>query len=338
MVQGKFYFYWAIAEIASIVLFLRGITGWFELVQFYFAHAVTVGLTYMIYISLIAADRLLRDRIMTRGVIIFIAAIAVIPMAGPVTALCIPLFIRFVPVYPIRNESFEKIDNTILRVIKEKLAARVLPISEAFLIRTINRDDAFRMIGVLDESEWTAEKSSILKYIIRFSPYQSTILMAIDMISKKLDSILSEIAGLESRHNHDQAVPRRLAQLYHEIYNLDLCDPIMKQFYEKNACYHAVIAYKQSGTEDDAQFAVKLLLRADLVEEAQEIYSQIRAGGKYFFPKWITYEFELSIRLKDRENFNNLYALIETAGGVFVPDRVKEAAKTWKKVLTSAWL
>ena len=336
--EGKLYVYWVITEIASVVLFLRGITGWADLVQFSFAHAVTVGITYLLYISLIGSDRLLRKRVMTRAFIIFMTAIAIIPMAGPVTALCIPLFVRFVPVYPIRSESFEKVDNTILRAIGEKLSGRVVPISEALLIQSVKRHEVFRMMGVLGEAEWSATKSHILKYIIRFSPNQGIILMAIDMISKKLDSLLTEIAGLEDRRNPDQWVQRRLAELYHEIYNLELCDPIMKQFYEKNACYRAVISYKQSGSEDDAQFAVKLLLKADLIREAREIYNQIRKGKKYFFPKWITYEFELAIRLKDRENFDNLYTLIETAGGVFVPGRVKEAAKTWRRVLTSAWL
>ena len=335
---SKLYFYWTISEIAAVVFFLRGIEGWTDLVQFYFAHGVTMGLTYLIYISLAASDRLLREKIITRGFTIFIIAIAFIPMAGPVTALCLPLFLRFVPVYPVRSESFEKVDKKILRVMTRQFSGRILPISEALLIKSMKREDAFKMIGLLGESEWSSIKSSILKYIIRFSPYQSVILMAIDMISKKIDSILSDIAELEAMKNPDETIPGRLASLYHEIYNLDLCDPIMKQFYEKSACHYAVIAYKEGGSEDDAQFAVKLLLKSDRIKEAEEIYKQIRAGGNYFFPKWITYEFELSIRLKDRDAFDNLYALIETAGGVFIPDKVKEACKTWKRVLTSAWL
>ena len=338
MIGNKLYCYWAITEIASVALFLRGIAGWNDLLQFSLAHAVTIILTYMIYIFLAASERLLRKNIITIGFTVFITAIAIIPMAGPVTALSLLLFLRFMPLYPVRNESFEKIDKNILRVMRKKLSGRVIPISEALLIKSMKREDAFKMIGVLGESEWSSTKSSILKYILRFSPYQSTVLMAIDMINKKLNSILSEIAELETRKNPEQTVPRRLASLYHEIYNLDLCDPIMKQFYEKSACHYAVIAYKQSGTEDDAQFAVKYLLESDRAKEAEEIYKHIRAKGDYFFPKWITYEFELSIKLKDREAFDNLYQLIETAGGVFIPGKVKEAGKTWKRVLTSAWL
>ena len=52
----------------------------------------------------------------------------------------------------------------------------------------------------------------------------------------------------------------------------------------------------------------------------------------------ITYEFELSVRRGDRDQFNDLYLLIEAGGGVFIPQRVKEAASAWQKFLTSAWL
>jgi hypothetical protein len=186
--------------------------------------------------------------------------------------------------------------------------------------------------------DWTAVKSGLLRYIIRLSPYKNVVLMALDILNSKLDSIIGEIRHFESTENQDHTTLQHLANLYHEICYLDLSEPVMKPFYQGKACQYAVDAFRKSGSEDDALLAVKYLLEADKVVEAKAIYDEVRRKGTYFFPRWITYEFELSVRLSDKELFNNLLLLIETGGGVFIPDKVKEAAQAWQRALTSAWL
>jgi hypothetical protein len=159
------------------------------------------------------------------------------------------------------------------------------------------------------------------------------------MLKKKTDAIFSEIAGLEPQAGLNREKLRLLANFYHEICYLDLCEPVMKQIYLDKACNYAVRAFEQGDKdEDDALLAVRYLLEVGRLDDAHELYLRIRNKGKYFFPKWIPYEFELSVRRTDFELFTHLYLLIESGGGVYVPDKVKGAAKAWRKVLTSAWL
>jgi hypothetical protein len=218
------------------------------------------------------------------------------------------------------------------------LASRSIPVTEALLIRGLSREDAMRMVGVIGELEWKAPKASILRYIIRLCPYQNVIQMAVDLLRQKMDDILAAIVALEAAAVPDAHTCHQIASLYHEIDYLNLSEPLMKRFYQQRACDYAVKAYRLSRAEDGALAAVRYLLEADRVEEAKTIYNEIRGQGTYFFPKWISYEFEFSVRLDDRNLFNDLYLLIESGGGIFIPARVQQAARAWQKLLTSAWL
>jgi len=360
--EKKLYWYWGVMQIATALLLLRGINNWVELIGFLYSHGLVISLTYLIFISLATTDTLLKSRIITRGFLSFLLTLSVIPLIGPCVALFLSIFLRFYPVYPVRVESFNKLNEEVLRVIQKRFEeraipaseallinlrfalplslnpTRAIPASEALLIRKMSRDDALKMIAIIGDMDWSANKSAVLRYMIRLSPYQNVVLMSIDLLSKKLDSILSEIAHLESVPNKDNSIFRRIANLYHEISYLDLCDPIMKPFYLKKACEYALLALKTGKTEDDALLSVKYLIEAERIVEAKEIYEEIKAKGDYFHPKWVAYEFELYLKLGDRESFSALQLLIETGGGVFIPEKVKEAAKAWSMILTSAWL
>jgi hypothetical protein len=287
---------------------------------------------------MLGTDRLLKKQLITRAFTFFFLAVAIIPLIGPPAALFFILFIRFYPIYPVRTEAFDKVNRDVLLVMQKRFEGRTIPVSEALLIRTLSRGDALKTVAILDEMDWSSTKSGLLKYMIRLRPFQNVVLMAIDMIHKKMDGILTEIASLSSLDKPDRDTWRSLANLYHEICYLDLCEPAMKPFYEAKACEYAISSYRAGESEEDALFAVRYLLEADRIRDARQIYDHIRDKGHYFFPKWITYEFELSVRTRDIDTFNDLYLLIESAGGVFIPGRVKEAAKAWKRVLTSAWL
>jgi hypothetical protein len=287
----------------------------------------------------IGSDRQLKDNLISKGFVIFLFMVSLVPLIGPAVALFIVLFLRFYPILPLRTESFQKINQDILIGIQKTIGDRTIPLTEALLIRQLKRDDALRMLAVIDEMEWTATKSGILRYIIRLSPFQNIVLIAVDMLKKKTDAIVKDISDLESMPEPGGNIYQQIANLYHEISYLDLCEPVMKQTYQDKACKHALLAYKNGGEqEDEALLAVKYLLEADRVDDAYEIYRQVRKKGAYFFPKWVTYEFEFAVRRSDDTLFNNLYLLIESGGGVFIPEKVKQAAKAWRKVLTSAWL
>jgi hypothetical protein len=334
-----YYGLWGISETVTAVLLIQGIANGFQLMAFLASHGLTIALTVMIFVALIGGDPQLRHQLITKGFIIFLITVAIVPLVGPGVMLFTAVFLRLFPIYPVRSESYQKVSREVLINIQQKLQARTIPLTEALLIRQLPRDMALRMLGVIDEMDWTATKSSILRYIIRLSPYQNIVLMAIDIMKKKMDAILSEIAQLEhlgkKRHEHLNT----LSNLYHELCYLDLCEPLMKQTYLNKACGYALECYHmRDHNEDDALLSVKYLLEANRLEEAQEIYHTMRNKGDYFFPKWVTYELEFSVKNSDEALFNNLYLLIESGGGVFIPDKVKEAAKTWKKVLTSAWL
>jgi hypothetical protein len=336
---NKLYGYWAFTELATAMLLLKGIEGWAEISIFVVSHGLSMLLTYLIFIALIGVDRVLRKKIITRGFICFLLAVSMVPLVGPAVSLFFTLFLRFFPVHPVRTESFKKINRDVLMVLQKRFESRSIPITEALLVRSMTREDALKMVAIVGEMNWKPIKSNILKYIIRLSPFQNVVLMAIDMLRKQMDTILAEISALEARQNPDHAIFNRLANLYHEIEYLDLCEPIMKPFYQEKACEYALRAFNQGGeNEDDALLSVRYLLEMDRVQKARETYDRVRSKGDYFFPKWITYEFEFSARQQDTEAFNDLYLLIASAGGVFVPAKVKEAATAWKKVLTSAWL
>ena len=339
MMENKLYVYWGISEIATAIFLIRGITDWVQLTAFLTSHGLSIALTYMIFGILIGSDDQLRKQMLTKGFMLFSNTISVIPLIGPGVMLFIGIFIRFFPLYPIRTESYEKVSREVLISIQQKLEGRTIPLTEALLIRQLPRDMALRMLAVIDEMDWTATKSSILRYVIRLSPYQNIVLVAIDILKKKMDEILLEITQLEGIGEKTHEDFHTLSNLYHELCYLDLCEPIMKQTYLDKACGYALECYRHGGyNEDAALLAVRYLLEANRVEEAHEIYNAVRSKGDYFFPKWVTYELEFSVKKSDEVLFNNLYLLIESGGGVYIPDKVKEAAKAWKKVLTSAWL
>ena len=335
---NKLYWYWSLAELATAVLLLRGLSNWMELGGFLVSHGLVVGLTYLIFFALAGTNRILRQSVITRDFALFLLTLAVVPLIGPPAVLFLILFLCFYPLHPIRVEAFEKVNRDVLVIMQKIFEGRVIPVTEALLIRGMDRADALKMTAVIGEMEWSAAKSGILKYIIRLSPYQGVVLLAIDLMNKKMDAVLAGIAEIQALKSMDRPAYQKLAHQYHEICYLDLCDPVMKQFYQARACQNALAAFEKSGSEDDALLAVKYLLEADRIQEARKVYETVRAQGDYFFPKWISYEFELSIRLGDKTLFENLNLLIETGGGVFIPDKVKEAAKAWRMVLTSAWL
>jgi hypothetical protein len=339
MIANKLYWFWGITETATAVFLIQGISNWVQLMAFLASHGLTIALTYMIFGVLIGSDPQLRNQVLTKGFIIFLITISIVPLIGPGTMLFIAIFLRFFPLYPVRTESYQKVNREVLINIQQKLQARTIPLTEALLIRQLPRDMALRMLGIIDEMDWTATKSSILRYVIRLSPYQNIVLMAIDIMKKKTDAILSEITQLEGSGKKTHENFNTLSNLYHELCYLDLLEPLMKQTYLNKACGYALDCYHlRDHNEDDALLAVRYLLEANRVEEAHEIYNTVRSKGDYFFPKWVTYELEISVKKSDEVLFNNLYLLIESGGGVFIPDKVKEAAKAWKKVLTSAWL
>lgn len=335
----KLYWYWALTEISTSVFLLKGISGPAQLTAFLMSHGLTILLTYMIFGVLIGSDSLLRSRVMSKGFLTFLCFVAIVPLIGPAAVLFLIVFLRFFPLYPVRTEAFRKINKDVLMVMQKKIEARSIPITEALLIRGLSREESLRMVAVIGEMDWTPTKAGILKYTIRLSPFQNVVLMAIDMIRKKMDAILAEIVRLETAGQPNAETLHAMASLYHEICFLDLCEPIMKKSYQNKACEYALKAFEiGKETEDDALLAVKYFLGADRIDEAKDVYEKIRNTGDYFIPKWIPYEFEISVRLEDKELFDNLYILIEAGGGVFIPDKVKEAAKAWKKVLTSVWL
>ena len=339
MLENKLYWYWGISEIATAVFLIQGISNWVQFMAFLTSHGLTIALTYMIFGILIGSDPQLRKQVFTKGFILFFNIIAIVPLIGPAVTLFIAIFLRFFPLYPVRTESYQKVNRDVLIGVQQRLEGRTIPLTEALLIRQLPRDVALRMLSVIDEMDWTATKSSILRYIIRLSTYQNIVLVAIDILKKKTDAILSEIAQLEVLEEKTHENLHTLSNLYHELCYLDLCEPLMKQTYLNKSCENALKCLEISnGNEDDALLSVKYLLEADRVDEAHDIYNRVRESGDYFFPRWVTYEFEFSVRKSDEILFDNLYLLIESGGGVFIPEKVKEAAKAWRKVLTSAWL
>lgn len=329
---------WAVTEVAVCYFLITGMSDLPEALSFLCAHGLSVLLVYLIVNGLIKHDRSLGKRMITEALMKFLVFLAVIPLIGPVLSLFIVLFFRLYPLYPVRTELFDRVDKDILVVLKEKYEGRAIPVLEAFLVRGMRGEHALRVISRVDEMEWTPMKSVILRSIIRMGFRQNVVLMAIDILTKKLDQILADISAAEDADNTDAETMRRLANLYHEISYLNLCDSIMKPFYQEKACKWAVRVFQQAHSEENALLCVRYLLEAGDAEKARKIYEAMRKKGNYFLPKWITYEFELTLVRGEIASFNRIYQIIETVEEVYIPGKVKEAARTWKRVLTSAWL
>lgn len=329
---------WCITEVAVCFTLINGISDFPDLLSFLCAHGLSVLLVYLIVDGLIKHDNSIGKTMITRAFLKFLVFFAIIPLIGPVVSLFIVLFFRLYPLYPVRTEEFERLDRDILVVLKKKYEGGAIPALEAFLIRGMSGDCALRLISRIDEMEWTATKSIILRNIIRIGSRENVVLMAIDILTKKLDQILSNITALEAADDTDAETMRRLASLYHEIYYLDLCDSIMKPFYQEKACHWAIRAFDREDSEDNALLCVKYLLEAGKTSKAKEIYEIMREKGNYFLPKWIAYEFELALVYGELDPFDFIYQAFEKTEGVYIPTRVKEAARTWRRVLTSAWL
>ncbi|MBU0768455.1 MAG: hypothetical protein KJ687_05140, partial [Proteobacteria bacterium] len=277
---NKLYGYWALAEISTGIFLLGGISGWVQFTAFLCSHGLTIALTYMLFGVLIGGDSRLRKDVITRGFLTFLAIVANIPLIGPAAVLFLIVFLRYFPIYPVRTESFRKINKDVLMVMQKKIEARSIPITEALLIRGISREQSLKMVAVIGEMDWAPAKAGILKYIIRLSPFQNVVLMAIDMLRKKLDGIIAEIVRMEAVEHPDAGTFRMLANLYHEICFLDLSEPIMKRNYQNKACEYALKAFKtKKQSEEDALLAVKYLLESDRVGEAKEVYDHIRNTG-----------------------------------------------------------
>ena len=329
---------WCITEVAVCFTLINGISDFPDLLSFLCAHGLSVLLVYLIVDELIKHDNSIGKTMITRAFSKFLVFLAIIPLIGPVISLFIVLFFRLYPLYPVQTEQFERLDKDILVVLKKKYEGRAIPALETFLIRGISGDYAMRVISRIDEMEWSATKSIILRNIIRMGSREKVVLMAIDILTKKLDQILSSITALEATDNTDAETMRWLASLYHEIYHLDLCDSIMKPFYQEKACHRAVRAFDQEDSEENALLCVKYLLEAGETLKAKEIYETMQKKGDYFLPRWIAYEFELALVYGELDPFDFIYQAFEKTEGVYIPKRVKEAARTWKRVLTSAWL
>ena len=327
-----------ITEVAVCFFLINGITNFFDVASFLCAYVLSILLVYLLVNELIKHDRSLGETMISKALLKFLVLLAIIPLIGPAVSLFIVVFFRLYPIYPVRVELFDRVDKDILMVLKKQYEGRAIPVLEAFQVQGISADNMLTLISRVDEMEWTVMKSVILRNIIKLSPRQNVVLMAIDILTKKLDQILSDINALESADNLSAEIMQRLANLYHEIYYLDLCDSIMNPFYQEKACYWAIRAFEEEDSEENALLCVKYLLRAGEASKAKEVYETVREKGDYFLPRWIAYEFELALIHGEVDPFNRIYEAIEKIEGVYIPERVKEAARTWKRVLTSAWL
>lgn len=329
---------WCITEVTVCFFLINGISDLPDLLSFLSAYGLSILIVYLIVNGLIKHDNSLGKTMITEALMKFLVFLAVIPLAGPVVSLFIVLFFRLYPLYPVRVELFDRVDKDILAVLKKRYEGRAIPALEAFLLRGMNADQALRLISRIDEMEWTVMKAVILRNIIRLAFRENMVLMAIDILTKKLDQILTDIKTVESAENTDAGTMHRLANLYHEIPYLDLCDSIMKPFYQEKACHWAVRAFEQEDSEENALLSVRYLLEAGEAAKARNIYKAVQEKGDYLLQKWIPYEFELALAHGELDPFNRIYETIETTEGAYIPDKVKEAAHTWKRVLTSAWL
>ena len=329
---------WCITEVAVYIFIIDGMSNLSDLLSFLVAYGLSVLIVYLIVNELIKHDSSMGKMMITEAFMKFLVFLSIIPLAGPVISLFIVLFFRLYPLYPVRSELFDRVDKDILAVLKKKYEGRAIPALEAFLLRGMSASHALRLISRIDEMEWTVMKSIILRNIIELAARENMVLMAIDILTKKFDQILAEINAAEGAKEMDVRTMYRIANLYHEIPYLDLCDSIMKPFYQEKACHWAVRAFDQEDSEENGLLSMRYLLEAGKIAEAREIYKALQEKGDYLLQKWIPYEFELALAHGEIDPFNRIYETIETTEGVFIPGKVKEAAYTWKKVLTSAWL
>jgi hypothetical protein len=325
-------------EVTVYFFLINGISDLPDLLSFLSAYGLSILIVYLIVNRLIKHDNSLGKTMITEALMKFLVFLAVIPLVGPVVSLFIVLFFCLYPLYPVRVELFDRVDKDILAVLQKRYEGRAIPALEAFLLRGLSVDQALRLISRIDEMKWTVMKAVILRNIIRLSSRENMVIMAIDILTKKLDQILADINVAEGAENKDARNMQRLANLYHEIPYLDLCDSIMKPFYQKKACHWALRAFEQEDSEENALLSVRYLLEAGEAAKAREIYEAVQEKGDYLLQKWIPYEFELALARGEIDPFNRICETIETTEFAHIPDKVKEAAHTWKKVLTSAWL
>ncbi|RJQ56068.1 MAG: hypothetical protein C4530_15375 [Desulfobacteraceae bacterium] len=345
------YLSWFIGETATIFLLINwNECGWngcgwkgdgagSQMFGYFPAQGATMLATFAICGRFMRSSEPFYSRAGSPGLFLFLAVVSMIPAAGPLISFSTMMVLRFYPMVPIRSESFDLIPQEALIGLQKGFENRTIPIAEALLIRQLSKEDGLRMLAIIDEMEWTPAKSGILRFVIRQAKYQNIVLMAIDMMQKKIDSILNEIGELESERHPNREKLSRLANLYHEICYLNLCEPAMKPAYLNKACDYAGKAMRTGERNEDACLAaVRYLLEAGRIEDAYDIYSEILAGDGYFIPKWLPYEFELSVRRNDRESFILHCGTIEAASGAYFPVKLKKAVRAWKRILTSAWL
>jgi len=208
---------WCITEVTVCFFLINGISDLPDLLSFMSAYGLSILIVYLIVNGLIKHDNSLGKTMITEALMKFLVFLAVIPLAGPVVSLFIVLFFRLYPLYPVRVELFDRVDKDILAVLKKRYEGRAIPALEAFLLRGMNADQALRLISRIDEMEWTVMKAVILRNIIRLAFRENMVLMAIDILTKKLDQILADINIVESAENTDARTMHRLANLYHEI-------------------------------------------------------------------------------------------------------------------------
>ena len=327
--------YWSITELAGAYLLVGGLDRWDRIAAFLAAHLLCVAIGLFFCISLLSTTKSMREMLVNRSFLTVLAGFGLIPVVGPATVVFMGVFLRSYPIFPVRREAFHVVDAKVLGEIRQQFEIRAVPVAEALLIGTTSRDVAMRMVSILEEMDWNDKKASILRYVIKLSPYPNVVLMAIDALNQHLDSILRELADLEKEEPPNA---HRIARLYYEICYLDLCDPIMRRVYLEKACQWALRAYEDDPTEEHALHAVKLLLQLNRVEDADALYHEIRRRGRYYLPHWISYELELALKKRDWETYENLVLLISAGSGVFITERVKKAALAWERVRTSAWL
>ncbi len=329
---------WCITEVAVYFFIIHGMSNLTDLISFLVAYGLSVLIIYLIVNELIKHDKSFGKMMITEAFMKFLVFLSIIPLVGPVISLFIVLFFRLYPLYPVRSELFDRVDKDILAVLKKKYEGRAIPALEAFLLRGMSASHALKLISRIDEMEWTLMKSIILRNIIELADRENMVLMAIDVLTKKFDQILAEINAAEGAKDMDARAMYRIASLYHEIPYLDLCDSIMKPFYQEKACHWAVRAFDREDSEENGLLSMRYLLEAGKIAKAREVYKAVQEKGDYLLQRWVPYEFELALAHGEIDPFNRIYETIETTEGVFIPGKVKEAAYTWKKVLTSAWL
>ena len=110
----KLYVYWFIAETSTAVFLLRGLSTWLEISGFLASHGMAVGITYVLFGTLIGTDKLLRRKVITRAFTAFLFTVSAVPLIGPAATLFFCIFLRFFPIYPVPVESYDKVNRDVL--------------------------------------------------------------------------------------------------------------------------------------------------------------------------------------------------------------------------------